>query len=127
MASVLQHVAWESCPVEPTHDPALESCARRRQGILAPAIPYCAAAPWLARAVLDLRPEYRRMGDEGATIRYVQPTARRNLRLDRRRVSKRSSIASELERLPIPRQLEIPAPDFVFALKRPYRPFPINR
>jgi AhpD family alkylhydroperoxidase len=58
MASVLQHVAWESCPVEPTYDPVLESYARRRQGILAPAIPYFAAVPWLARAVIDLRPEY---------------------------------------------------------------------
>jgi AhpD family alkylhydroperoxidase len=58
MASVLRYVAWESCPVERTHDPVLESYARRRQGILAPAIPYFAAVPWLARAVIDLRPEY---------------------------------------------------------------------
>src|SRR5436305_7257624 len=67
------------------------------------------------------------MGDEGGTRRSMHPTARKNLRLDRRRMSKRSSITSELERLPIPRQLKIPAPDFAFTQKRPYRPFPINR
>jgi AhpD family alkylhydroperoxidase len=57
-ATALRHVAWESCALERTHDPALESYARRKQGILAPAIPYFAAVPWLARAVIDLRPEY---------------------------------------------------------------------
>ncbi len=44
--------------VEPTRDRALETYARRKQGILTPAIPYFASAPWLARAVVDLRPEY---------------------------------------------------------------------
>jgi len=58
MASALQHVAWESCAVEPTRDPELESYARRKMGILSPAIPYFAPVPWLARAVIDLRPEY---------------------------------------------------------------------
>lgn len=57
MATALQHVAWESCAVEPSHDRELESYARRKQGILSPAIRYFAPVPWLARAVVDLRPE----------------------------------------------------------------------
>jgi AhpD family alkylhydroperoxidase len=54
----LTHVPWESCAVEPVHDAELESYARRKQGICLPAIPYFAPVPWLARAVIDLRPEY---------------------------------------------------------------------
>jgi len=57
-AGALQHIAWEVCAVEPTRDRALESYARRKQGILLPAIPFFASVPWLARAVIDLRPEY---------------------------------------------------------------------
>jgi hypothetical protein len=34
MPNALQHVAWEPCLIEPSRDRALESYARRRQGIL---------------------------------------------------------------------------------------------
>ena len=58
MANALQDVAWESCLVEARPDRALESYARRRLGISNPAIRYFAPVPWLARAVVDLHPEY---------------------------------------------------------------------
>ncbi|MGH7348869.1 MAG: carboxymuconolactone decarboxylase family protein [Candidatus Rokuibacteriota bacterium] len=58
MATALQHVAWEPCLVEPSRDRALESYARRRQGIPSLAIRYFAPVPWLARALVDLHPEY---------------------------------------------------------------------
>jgi AhpD family alkylhydroperoxidase len=57
MTAVLQHVAWESCAVEPVHDWELETYAFRKQGVLSPAIRYFVPVPWLARAVVDLRPE----------------------------------------------------------------------
>ena len=58
MAGAVRDVAWESCAVQPAHDRDLESYARRKQGILSPAIPYFAHVPWLARAVVDLRAEH---------------------------------------------------------------------
>ena len=58
MDSTLQHVAWESCLIEPVPDPALQSYARRRWGIPNPMITYFASVPWMARAVIDLHPEY---------------------------------------------------------------------
>jgi AhpD family alkylhydroperoxidase len=58
MASALQHVAWEPCLLETRPDRALESYARRKQGIPNPSIPYFVSVPWLARAVIDLHPEY---------------------------------------------------------------------
>lgn len=58
MAGALQNVAWEPCLLEPRPDRALQSYARRKQGVPNPAIPYFAPVPWLARAVIDLRPEH---------------------------------------------------------------------
>ena len=58
MANALEHVAWESCLVEPSRDRALESYARRKQGIPQPSIPYFVSVPWLARALVDLHPEF---------------------------------------------------------------------
>jgi AhpD family alkylhydroperoxidase len=58
MASPLQHVAWESCVLELHRDRALESWARKRQGIPNPSLGYFAPVPWLARALVDLHPEY---------------------------------------------------------------------
>jgi AhpD family alkylhydroperoxidase len=59
MDGTLQHVAWESsCLVEPFPDPALQSYARRRQGIPNPMITCFAPVPWMARALTDLHPEY---------------------------------------------------------------------
>jgi len=65
----LQHVAWESCLVEPVRDRALERYALRRQGIPNPAIRYFTPVPWLARALLDLHPEY------GFLMHLAQPVA----------------------------------------------------
>jgi AhpD family alkylhydroperoxidase len=58
MAHALQHVAWEQCLIEPRPDRALESYARRRHGMPFPPIRYFAPVPWLARALVDLHPEY---------------------------------------------------------------------
>ncbi|HKZ03908.1 MAG TPA: hypothetical protein VJU81_00435 [Methylomirabilota bacterium] len=58
MPSPLEQVAWEPCILEPQRDRALEAYARRKQGIPNPAISYFAPVPWLARALVDLHPEY---------------------------------------------------------------------
>jgi AhpD family alkylhydroperoxidase len=57
MANPLLNVPWEPCMVEPRHDGALETYARRKMGVPHPAIRYYADCPWLARAVVDLHPE----------------------------------------------------------------------
>ena len=58
MASALEHVAWETCLIDPRPDRALEAYARRKMGIPFPPIRYFASVPWLARALIDLHPEY---------------------------------------------------------------------
>ena len=58
MANALEHVGWESCFIEPLPDRALQAYARRRQGIPNPIITYFAPVPWMARALVDLHPEY---------------------------------------------------------------------
>jgi AhpD family alkylhydroperoxidase len=58
VVSALQHVAWEPCLIEPQRDRALESYARRKQGIPNPMITYFASVPWMARALVDLHSEY---------------------------------------------------------------------
>lgn len=58
MASVLQHVAWEPCLLEPRPDREIEAYARRRLGMSFPPIRYFAPVPWLARALVDLHPEF---------------------------------------------------------------------
>jgi AhpD family alkylhydroperoxidase len=58
MTGALQHVAWESCLIEPRPDRALQAYARRKQGIPNPVIAYFAPVPWMARALVDLHPEY---------------------------------------------------------------------
>jgi len=58
MPSALAHVAWETCPIQPQPDRGLETYARRKTGIPAPYIRYFSSVPWLARAVVDLHPEY---------------------------------------------------------------------
>jgi alkylhydroperoxidase family enzyme len=58
MATGLEHVAWETCLIDACPDRALESYARRKMGIPPPAIRYFASVPWLARALVDLHPEY---------------------------------------------------------------------
>jgi alkylhydroperoxidase family enzyme len=58
MATALQHVDWETCLIEPHSDRALESYARRKAGMPYPGVRYFTPVPWLARAVVDLHPEY---------------------------------------------------------------------
>jgi AhpD family alkylhydroperoxidase len=56
--NALQHVAWEPCPFEPSPDCTLEIYARRKWGMTAPSITYFAPVPWLARALVDMHPEF---------------------------------------------------------------------
>jgi alkylhydroperoxidase family enzyme len=56
--SALRDVAWEPCLVERRADRALEAYWRRKMGIPNPAISYFAPVPWLARALVDLHPEF---------------------------------------------------------------------
>ena len=56
-AFALEHVAWESCLLQPRPDRALETYARRKQGLPNPAIRYFSTVPWLARALVDLHTE----------------------------------------------------------------------
>lgn len=57
MGSPLSQLAWESCLLEPAHDPALEAYARRATGFPHPSIRYFARSPWLARAMVSWQPE----------------------------------------------------------------------
>ena len=58
MAHALADVAWEDCLLEPRRDRALEAFAREKQGMPNPTIRYFASVPWLARALVELHPEY---------------------------------------------------------------------
>ena len=54
----LKDVAWESCLLAPTRDRELESYAQTKLGVPFPAMRYFAALPWLARAMVDVHPEF---------------------------------------------------------------------
>ena len=69
MSSVLESVAWESALIEPTPDRSLEQYARQRNGVPNPAVRYFTPVPWLARAIIDLHPEY------GLLVHLEQPVA----------------------------------------------------
>ena len=58
MEGRLQNIDWETCLVEPSPDPALQSYARRRWGFPNPMITYFGPVPWMARALIDWHPEY---------------------------------------------------------------------
>jgi AhpD family alkylhydroperoxidase len=58
MTSALAHVAWEPCFAEARQDRELEAYARRRMGLPNAAVRYFAAAPWVARAAIDIHPEF---------------------------------------------------------------------
>lgn len=58
MDSALAHVAWETILVEPGRDRAMEAYARRRLGVPHITVRYFLAAPWVARAVVDLHVEF---------------------------------------------------------------------
>ncbi len=58
MATLLEHIAWEPCLLERRPDRDLEAYARRRQGMSNPTVAYFAPTPWVARAAIDLHPEY---------------------------------------------------------------------
>lgn len=69
MTNALAHVAWEPCLLEPRPDRAIEAYARRRFGMPNPTVRHFTAAPWVARAAVDLHPEY------GLLLRLDQQTA----------------------------------------------------
>ena len=58
MTSALAHVGWESCLIDPRRDRALEAYARRKTGVPYPQVRYFTPVPWLARAIVDLHPEF---------------------------------------------------------------------
>lgn len=58
MDSALSHIAWETSLLEPGHDRAMEAYARRRLGMPHITVRYFLAAPWMARAVVDLHVEF---------------------------------------------------------------------
>lgn len=58
MASALEHVAWEACLIDPQPDRSLDAYARRKTGLPVPSLRYFTPVPWLARAIIDLHPEY---------------------------------------------------------------------
>jgi alkylhydroperoxidase family enzyme len=58
MAGALLHVGWEDCLFDPHRDRTLESYARRKTGLPFPLLRYFTPVPWLARALVDLHPEF---------------------------------------------------------------------
>jgi alkylhydroperoxidase family enzyme len=58
MVSALAHVGWESCLIDPRRDRALEAYARRKMGMPFPPVRHFTPVPWLARALVDLHPEF---------------------------------------------------------------------
>ena len=58
MTNTLEHVGWERCLIDPRPDRELESYARRKMGIPFPSMRYFAPVPWLARALIDMHPEF---------------------------------------------------------------------
>lgn len=58
MVNALANIAWESCFIEPRTDRALEAYARNRWGMPHPGVRYFAAVPWVARATIDLHPQF---------------------------------------------------------------------
>jgi AhpD family alkylhydroperoxidase len=54
----LAHVGWESCLIDPRRDRVLETYARRKTGVPFPTVRYFIPVPWLARAIVDLHPEF---------------------------------------------------------------------
>jgi len=58
MAHALENVTWGECLLEPRRDRALEAFAREKQGVPNPNVAYFASVPWLARAFVELHPEY---------------------------------------------------------------------
>jgi len=58
MVSALAHVSWEPCFIEARRDRELETYARRRMGVPMPNVRYFASVPWVARAAIDLHPEF---------------------------------------------------------------------
>jgi AhpD family alkylhydroperoxidase len=58
MGNALANVGWESCLIDPRRDRALETYALRKTGVPIPTVRYFTSAPWLARAIVDLHPEF---------------------------------------------------------------------
>jgi AhpD family alkylhydroperoxidase len=50
----LQHVEWETCVLEPRHDPDLDREIRKTVGFIPEWLPYFTPCPWLVRAQLAI-------------------------------------------------------------------------
>ena len=68
-ASPLENVAWDACPFEPRSHRELDAYSRRRMGVVNPANRFLGRVPWLARALVDLHPEF------GLLMRLEPPVA----------------------------------------------------
>ena len=58
MSHALENVTWEECLLEPRRDRTLEAFTRETQGVPNPNVAYFASVPWVARAFVELHPEY---------------------------------------------------------------------
>jgi AhpD family alkylhydroperoxidase len=58
MANPLVSVPWDDCLLSPRHDRELQRLARRRMGLVPPALPYLSHCPWLARTLIAWHPDY---------------------------------------------------------------------
>jgi HAD superfamily phosphoserine phosphatase-like hydrolase len=83
MAYALEHVAWETCLIEPRPDREIEEYAKRRMGLPNPALRYFGPVPWLARAMVDLHPEYGLLVHLEQEVGNVRPGARKAIERDR--------------------------------------------
>jgi AhpD family alkylhydroperoxidase len=54
--TAFESIDWESCLIERHSDRAIETYARKKQGLPNPTIGYFVSVPWLARANVDLQP-----------------------------------------------------------------------
>ena len=68
-ASPLEHVDWGVCPFEPRPHRELDAYSRRRMGVVSPSNRFLGRVPWVARALVDLHPEF------GLLMRLEQPVA----------------------------------------------------
>jgi len=54
----LKDVAWETCLLAPTRDREMEAYAQAKIGVPFPTVRYFTPLPWLARAMVDVHPEF---------------------------------------------------------------------
>jgi AhpD family alkylhydroperoxidase len=111
-ANALEHVAWEPCLLEARRDEELESYARKKLGVPHPTIRHYVDVPWLARALVDLHPEFGllvhldlQLGDliqlvvsQENTCRYCYAAVRASLRIQGMSEARIRSVEGNLAR-----------------------------